>query len=185
MSASVVLATAVRNLRTARQWTLDHAAVRIGISRRLLAQIEAGEANPSLTTLLALADGFGVHLTDLLEAPSTGSTTVVQTDPATAPVLWSTSAGSAARLLVGRGPLELWHWFLAPGDSRMSEAHSDPSAEMLHVLSGTVELEIGEEVLLLKAGASAAFPANRVHTYRNPTRRPATFLLTVHDPTGS
>ena len=170
-ASSADLAAAVRSLRAARQWTLDHAAARLGISRRLLAQIEAGNANPSLSTLLALADGFGVHLTDLLEAEPSASTTVVQSDPAAAPVLWSTPAGSTARLLVGRDPLELWHWVLAPGDSRTSEAHAESSAETLHVLSGTVELETGTETLRLKARASVAFAANRAHTYRNPIRR--------------
>lgn len=176
------LATSVRQLRTTREWTLDHAAARLGISRRLLAQIEAGRANPSLSTLLCVAEGFGVHLTDLLgsEGPSAIS---VQDDPDSARVLWSSPAGGAGRLLVGRGPLELWHWSLAAGDTHDSDPHSATSMETLHVLEGEVELDVGPETVRLETGASAIFEADRPHAYRNPSSRPASFLLSVFDPT--
>lgn len=178
------LASSVRALRTARDWTLDHAAARLGISRRLLAQIEAGQANPSLSTLLGVADGFGVHLTDLLgaedAAPSVAS---VQDDPESARVLWSSPAGGAGRLLVGRGALELWHWTLAAGDAHDSNPHSATSMEALHVLEGVVELEVGPQTMQLEAGGSVIFESHRPHAYRNPASQPASFLLTVFDPT--
>lgn len=178
------LATSVRELRTARGWTLDHAAARLGISRRLLAQIEAGEANPSLSTLLGVADGFGVHLTELLGAEAAApSATSVLDDPGSARVLWSSPAGGAGRLLVGRGPFELWHWTLAAGDAHDSNPHSVTSMEALHVLEGVVELEVGPETVRLEAGASVVFDADRPHAYRNPSSRPASFLLSVFDPT--
>ena len=52
------VAAEVRRRRQQRGWTLDVAAARLGVSRRLLAQLEAGQGNPSLSTLLAIADGF-------------------------------------------------------------------------------------------------------------------------------
>ena len=176
------LAGAVRRLRTEREWTLDHAAARLGISRRLLAQIEAGDANPALSTLLAVADGFGVHLTDLLGPERSASAATVAADASSARVLWSSPGGGAAHLLVGRGPLEVWRWSLAAGDIHRSGAHSPTSMEALHVLDGRIEIEIGTETLRLDEGASAVFEADRPHAYRNPSRRHASFLLTVLDP---
>ena len=41
-------------------------AARSGVSRRLVVQIEQGEANPSIGTLLRLAGAFEVTLTDLV-----------------------------------------------------------------------------------------------------------------------
>lgn len=177
------LAASVRRLRTTREWTLDHAAARLGISRRLLAQIESGSANPSLSTLLGVADGFGVHLTDLLGSNGPSSATSVQDDPRSARVLWASPSGGAARLLVGRGPLELWHWTLAAGDAHDSNPHSATSMETLHVLDGVVEVDVGQETVRLDTGASVIFEADGPHAYRNPSPRPASFLLTVFDPT--
>ncbi len=176
------LGVVVRELRTERRWTLDHAAARLGISRRLLAQIEAGDANPSLSTLLSIAAGFDVHLTDLLATEPTPTSVIVQAELDDAPVMWSTPEGSAARLLVGRGPLELWSWTLAPGDRRASDAHHAESMETIHVQRGTIEVELGGEVVRLGRGASALFSADQPHAYRNPTKRPAEFMLSVFDP---
>jgi transcriptional regulator with XRE-family HTH domain len=86
MSASISrhgehIAGEVRRRRQQRLWTLDVAAVRLGVSRRLLAQIEAGQANPSLSTLLSIAEGFDVSLVELLAGADKPSITV-QTDPA-------------------------------------------------------------------------------------------------------
>ena len=80
------LAEAVRRLRTARTWTLDEAAARSGVSRRLIVQIEQGEANPSIGTLLRLAGAFEVTLTDLVSDQET--TTVGVSAPSDATELW-------------------------------------------------------------------------------------------------
>lgn len=182
MSATDHVALVIRRLRKQRQWTLDHAAVRLGVSRRLITQIEAGTANPSLSTLLAIAEGFGVHLTDLFDQPAQPDHIQTQQDRDAAPVLWSTPTGSSAQLLVGQGPLELWHWRLEPGDFRSSSAHGVDSAETLYVTSGTIEVEAGEDKALLFQGGSAILNSGVAHKYRNAGSDTAEFVLTVFDP---
>ena len=121
-----VVADEVRRRRQQRGWTLDEAAGRLGVSRRLLVQLEAGQANPSLSTLLSVAAGFDISLVELLAGGDKPSITL-QTDNASAPVLWSGAHGGEARLLVGSDPLELWQWTLAAGDERTSDAHRSGS----------------------------------------------------------
>src|SRR3972149_8680109 len=104
------LAEAVRRFRAARSWTLDELAARSGVTRRLIVQIEQGEANPSIGTLLRLADALAVTLTDLVSAQET--TLVGVRAPSEAPELWQGPAGGRALLEVSRGPLELWSWTL-------------------------------------------------------------------------
>ena len=87
------LAEAVRRFRTARAWTLDEAAARSGVSRRLVVQIEQGEANPSIGTLLRLAGAFEVTLTDLVGDQQT--TTVGVSAPSDAAELWRRQAAAA------------------------------------------------------------------------------------------
>ena len=70
------VAAEVRRRRQQRKWTLDVAAARLGVSRRLLAQIEAGQANPSLSTLLTIADGFDISLVELLAGADKPAITV-------------------------------------------------------------------------------------------------------------
>lgn len=173
------LAEAVRRLRTARAWTLDELAARSGVSRRLVVQIEQGEGNPSIGTLLRLADALEVTLTDLVSAQET--TRVGVRAPSEATELWQGPAGGRALLEVSRGPLELWSWRLQPGESHESESHHPGALELVKVRRGTLVLEVGDESVQVKAGHSAWFDASRQHAYRNATTTPVTFTLVVFD----
>jgi transcriptional regulator with XRE-family HTH domain len=175
--ATEAVARAVRRLRTDRTWTLDEVARRSGISRRLIVQIEQGQANPSIGTLLRLANVFEVTLSEL-----------VATEPAT-PVgvrrsgqelkLWSGPRGGAGRMLVSRGPLELWSWTLRPGERHESEQHRPGSIELLNVVRGSVRIDVGGETFSLDPGDSVWFEAAVAHAYENPTRANAEFMLAM------
>jgi len=178
------VAAEVRRRRQQRGWTLDVAAGRLGVSRRLLAQLEAGEANPSLSTLLSVAAGFDTSLVDLLAGGDKPAITV-QSDNASAPVLWAGHHGGEGRLLVGSDPLELWQWTMSPGDERIADAHRTNAREAVLVTSGAVTLTVGSaEPVVLRRGQSALFRADEPHSYRNDGKAATTFVLAVHDPSG-
>ena len=175
------IASRVRDKRAHRQWTLDELAARSTVSRRLLVQIEHAEANPSLATLLKLAAALGVTLTELLsDEPEARPVAVVSGRDAM--TLWSTPAGSSARLLASHGPLELWSWTLGPGDRRASEPHRPGSLELLTVHTGTVALDVGDNRVEIATGDSAWFDATQRHAYSNPAATAATFTLVVLEP---
>jgi len=175
------IGTRVRAGRAERRWTLDELAARSGVSRRLIVQIEQADANPSLSTLLKLAAALGVTLTELLTSqPHDHPIAVVpQQDAIT---LWSTPAGSAARLLVSHGPLELWTWTLQPGDRRTSQPHRPAALELLTVHTGTITLEVNDDHVEVPTGYSAWFDATHPHAYDNPGTSAASFTLVVLEP---
>lgn len=171
----------VRRRRLERGWTLDAAARRLGVSRRLLAQVEAGAANPSLSSLLAIASGFGVALVDLL-ADAEKPTVSIRPDNRSARALWTGPSGGEGRLLVASGGLELWEWTLQPGEERRSEAHRAGSREALTVTAGRLTIDVaGGDAAVVRRGQSAAFPADADHRYANESARPTRFLLAVHE----
>lgn len=175
------LAEAVRRFRATRAWTLDDLAGRSGVSRRLVVQIEQGEANPSIGTLLRLADALDVTLTDLVSEQETATLGVRA--PSEATELWQGPAGGRALLEVSRGPLELWSWTLQAGESHVSDAHHAGALELVKVRRGALVLEVADESVQVKAGHSAWFDASRQHAYRNTTTTPVTFTLVVFDST--
>ena len=180
-SVAAEIAARVRAARTYRRWTLDELAARSAISRRLLVQIEHGDANPSLATLLKLAAALGITLAELVaDEPETAPVAVVAGRDAM--TLWSTTTGSAARLLVSHRAIELWSWTLAPGDRRDSEPHRPGSVELLAVETGTVALDVGHHRAEVPAGDSAWFDATLPHRYANPGTDTAAFALVVFEP---
>ena len=174
------LGSGIRSRRTDRGWTLDEASERLGVSRRLLVRIEQGDANPSLSTLLRVAAGFGVGLSELL--PGGGRPTISSATEAESTVLWRTDRASEARLLVSTRELELWAWTLAPDDERASEAHRPGSQEVLTVRTGEVVVQVETEERAVAAGSSVALLADRPHRYRNDGGLPATFTMAVYEP---
>ena len=98
-ATSRTLAHGVQRARHARGWTLDELSARSGVSRRLLVQVEQGQGNPTITTLLAISDALGIGLPRLLEVPERPQLTV--RSRADAPVVWRGDDGGCAVLLAG------------------------------------------------------------------------------------
>src|SRR4051812_12144936 len=63
------IAQRVRDLRAARQFSLDELATRCGVSRSMISLIERGESSPTAVVLEKLATGLDVSLASLFDAP--------------------------------------------------------------------------------------------------------------------
>ena len=175
----------VRDARLERGWTLDQLAHRSGVSKGMVVQIEQAKTNPSIGTLSKLSDALGVPLPDLVENGRAPSLRVV--DPDEASLLWHSSAGSMAKLLVdGRRPdfFELWEWTLVPGDRYEGRAHPIGIRELLHVAEGTLTLVLGGERWEVDEGSSATYPGNQPHAYHNEGSAPVRMFLVMADPSG-
>ncbi|HSF18293.1 MAG TPA: XRE family transcriptional regulator [Vicinamibacteria bacterium] len=170
----------LRELRANSGLSLDAASQRVGVSRRLLVALEQGDGNPSLSTLLRLADGYGVGLAALVGRSETASINVCSESEAKR--LWTSRRGSEARLLIASHDLELWSWKLAPGDVRQSEPHRPGAQEIVRLTRGRLAVSVEGEREELCAGKLALFAGDRSHRYENPGDSPALFTLVVHDP---
>src|SRR5688572_21204818 len=60
---------ALKRVRKARDLSLDQLALRSGVSRAALSQIEGGRTNPTLSVLWKVAVGLGIPFPELLEMP--------------------------------------------------------------------------------------------------------------------
>lgn len=177
------LARNLRRLRAERGLTLDELAKRAGISRSMLIQVEQKRVNPTLATLVRLAQALDVGLAELVELGSQRRVRVISRDDVAE--LWTSPGGGSGRLLVGSDQLdhiELWDWRLEPGDVHEAEAHAPGTAEILHVLEGDLTLEVDGESHAVAAGESVIFSADADHSYANNGRRPLHVLMIVITP---
>jgi len=60
------LAQRTRELRTARGWTVEAAAEKIGVEPAYVRRLEAGTANASLAVLVSIAHAYGLVVHELL-----------------------------------------------------------------------------------------------------------------------
>jgi transcriptional regulator with XRE-family HTH domain len=174
----------VRAVRAGRGWTLDQLAVRSGVSRRMIVNVEGGTSNASIATLLRLATALRVSLSELVVGAPTDERIVVSATAEREPLWRGASGGSAVLVASADTPdmLELWDWSLEPGEVYESEAHRSGTRELVHVLSGELTLTIGEEVRRLRTGDAASLVADVAHAYGNSGRRTVRFSMTVLEP---
>src|SRR5271163_3746921 len=60
------LATRIKGERDARGWTLAELAERSGVSRAMIAKVEAGKSSPTAMLLGTLSGAFGITISTLL-----------------------------------------------------------------------------------------------------------------------
>jgi transcriptional regulator with XRE-family HTH domain len=63
---AVQLGRRVRELRQGAGWTVEEAAERFGIEPAHVRRIESGRTNPSLATLVSIAQGLSTDVTELI-----------------------------------------------------------------------------------------------------------------------
>jgi len=171
----------IRAVRADRSLTVQQLADRSQISRRLLTQIELGQANPSLVTITRIARQLGVDFTDLLGAPP-AETPIEVNDPDLHTLVWSSEAGSTAHLLAataGNRSADLWRWRLVPGDTY--RGHPDPagSQELFYVLTGSLTLATDSQHIVVPAGSSARLRSDRLYSYSASGDSAVEFVRTV------
>lgn len=175
----------VRSLRTSRRWSLDELAGRSGVSKGMVVQIEAGRTNPSIGTLVRIADAFGVTVARLVEEARPPE--VQLTGPEDYRVLWEGPSGGRATLFAGVDDpefVEFWEWVLEPGEEHVSEDHSVGTREIAHVLTGAMTLVVGDVEMRIAPGQTAIYPGDVPHRYRNDGDVPARIHMVVTMPPG-
>lgn len=173
----------VKHERNARGWTLDRLAEAASISRRMVVSVEQGAANPSVGTLLRLSDALGVGLPALVEPPDRAPVVVTRRGEGAA--LWAGEFGGRGILVAGTNPpnvIELWDWTLGLGDTHVSEAHAAGTQELVHVLEGSLGVDVAGRSIVLEAGDAAGFPGDGPHAYVNLGDRSTRFCLAVFEP---
>ncbi len=180
-----LIARRIASLRKSRGLSFDEFAARCGVSKGMLVQIEQGRANPSIATLCRVAAGLRVSVAELVAPGEESQAPVRLVAPGEAPKLWHGTKGGAASLLVGSdGPdmLELWHWELAPGERYEAQAHPAGTRELIHVLHGTLALEVDGAAYRIEAGGSAFARTDRPHAYGCAGPHAVRFTMAVAEP---
>lgn len=176
----------VRELRLARQRTLQDLAGATGLSVGHLSQVERGISTPSVSALRAIAQGLGVTVGWFFRAAPEGEggegAYVVR---AGARRRLRYASGLTDELLSPHlgGALELLLSRFAPGAESGAQPYAHRGEEAGLVIEGRLEIWIEGERFELGAGDSFAFPSARAHRYRNPADRETVVVWAITPPT--
>lgn len=156
----------LRHLRREKGLSQAQLALESGVSRRMLAAIEGGATNVSLSVVDRLAAGLGVRFTRLVRAPEASDSRHI------AALAWRGATALSRAELLGAAPgsreTELWLWSLAPGEVYPSEDNSGDWHEMLLVVDGALVVDFGDEARRVETGDFLVFSSGRPYRFVNP-----------------
>ena len=159
----------LRALRTERGMTILEMAAKAGVSAGSISQIERGATNPSISTLQKLRAALGVTLWSFLEteAEAPRENPYVRR-PGERPKIVVGGSHFTKELLSPRDNNQLRFMILTvPPGSQSTDVLTGPGDKAGYVMSGSVELTVGEEVFQLAEGDSFQFPSTIPHYLTN------------------
>jgi transcriptional regulator with XRE-family HTH domain len=172
---------ALKRARKAKDLSLDQLALRSGVSRAALSQIEGGRTNPTLSVLWKVAAGLGIPFPELLELPEGSEPKIMRSgDPVT---LRSADGRMESRLLSPGGStpsVEVYELRFAPKALHRSEPHSKGTSETLVVLKGALRVSLEGNDHELQAGDTMFFRADVAHAYENRGSQESRCLNIIH-----
>ena len=159
------LSANVRRLRESHGLSLAGLAHRAGVAKATLFKIEARRTNPTLETLLALADGLSVTVGELI-ADDGGSPVEVVRQGKGRPIPDSVVGASLLNsILVGSTLIEVYELAIPAGQSEVSISHGAGAREHVIVRSGRVRVGPLDAEVALGPGDYATFPSDRTHRW--------------------
>ncbi|MCB1189064.1 MAG: helix-turn-helix transcriptional regulator [Leptospiraceae bacterium] len=160
----------LKNLRQKRNLSLDKLALRCGVSRAMLSQIEQGKSTPTISVLWKIANGLSVPFSDLLKEKDSDGVHLLKFE--NTKILFSNSKVFSSRALfpfTGNRKSELYELILKPGGIEVAEPHKAGTTENIVVVAGKLRLRVGGLVYELESRDSVFFKADVPHEYSNPT----------------
>lgn len=158
----------LKEIRMNRSLTLEDTAKITGVSKPMLGQIERGQSIPTITTLWKIATGLKVPLSSFLEGQQPEYTVV---DIAQEAAVFEDNGRMRAYPLFPYDPIrnvEIFHIELDAGCKHSSEKHNEGVEEYILVRTGTLQLVLNGEEIVIAENQSIRFKADIPHSYNNP-----------------
>jgi transcriptional regulator with XRE-family HTH domain len=154
----------IQALREARGQTQQQMAARAGIPRATWANLESGDANPTLAVLVRVAAALAVRLEELIEAPRA----IGRLYPAASLAVRTRGEVTIRKLLPESvAGLELERMELPPAAAMGGVPHTTGTREYLTCERGRIELSAGGGRWTLEPGDVVVFRGDQKHGYRN------------------
>lgn len=161
------IAVNLKKIRIAKNLSLEEAAEQTGVSKSMLAQIERGEANPSIGCLGKVVSGLRVELSELLETPRQ-ETYYISKDK-----LIPTKEVEGQYTIYTYFPYEKGRQFeiygmeIYPNGVYYSGSHGERTVEYVMVSNGTLTLKMQDKRFEIRHGDAFRFDSDKEHWYCN------------------
>jgi Predicted transcriptional regulators len=180
MDVKNVVAHNVKALRENRKLTLEAASEATGVSRSMLAQIEKGDVNPTISVLWKIANGFKVSFTSLIEVPGEAVTLLRREEVVPLAEDGGKYLNYPAFVFDESKLFESYRIVIKPEGALSAQPHLAGTEEYITVFAGEVEIRVEAESYCLRRGDSIRFRADVAHGYRNTGESDAELSMLIY-----
>lgn len=178
----------LRSARKTKKLTLDELSELSGVSRSMVSQMERGQTNPTLGTLLSVTRSLGLDIGELIaqgveDQPSAPVETDIEHVKAhLTPTISSPDGKCRIDILNPAHTASSVEWYemhFEPASVLESDAHSAGAVEHLTVIDGSVDVRSGPSWVTVHKDETVRYRADREHSIANPNDNPATVIVVV------
>lgn len=177
-----IVAKNIKRLREERKLSMDELSKLSGVSKSMLAQIERGGGNPTISTLWKISNGMKVPFDALTVRPKSPYELVKTSD--LQPLL--EDGGKVKNYSIfpddENRRFAVYYLELEEGSYWESEPHLKGAAEFITIFSGKIEICTGGRSFQVERGESIRFKADAVHSYKNIGAEPVLLHMIIYNP---
>jgi len=166
----------IRELRTAKKLSLQSLADRSNVSPAAIHKVERGNMMPTITTLLKLAAGLDRPVSYFVNEEEASPDYVVFTPATERREVFTAHKGIELEGISG----PYGQYFVAtaiaevaPGASSGDAPLRHPGEELLYLLSGRIEVQVGDQLFRMTRGDAVHFRTDHDHRWHNRSKKPA------------
>jgi transcriptional regulator with XRE-family HTH domain len=166
-SMNMIVAKNIKRLREEKKLSMDELVRLSGVSKSMLAQIERGDGNPTISTLWKISNGMKVPFDALTVRPKSPYE-IVRTSEIQ-PLLEDGGKVKNFSLFPDNENrrFAVYYLELDEGSYWESEPHLKGTTEFITIFTGKIEIQAGSQSFIVEKGESIRFGADTVHSYKN------------------
>ncbi len=170
----------IKEHRHQKGLSLRELGEKAGVTASFLSQVENDQVSPSLNSLQSIARALEIPMFSLLIDEPAGN--VVRADERRR--LKFEDDQISYDLLTPDFSRDMMAYLISidPGVKRIAQPLAKPTQQWMHVISGTLEILIGEDRFLLEKGDTVYYEGDLLREFGSPNRQALTVLCCITPP---
>jgi transcriptional regulator with XRE-family HTH domain len=177
-SSHVELGRRIKQERLRRGLTLKDIEAKVGISATHLSEVERGKSSPTVGVLEKIARALGTRSALLIDAAA--GVPVSHTTPGHRRVVTDEEGTIRTESLSNSFPgseVSILLKTYQPHVDRTMKPRAHEGEEFIHILEGTLRVQVGDEDFVLSPGDSLHFKSTRPHAFENQGDAPCVVFM--------
>jgi transcriptional regulator with XRE-family HTH domain len=172
----------LRQIRLRHRLSQRQLARQSGVANATISQIEAGKLNPTVSMLKKVLDGIPVRLSEFFsDTPEMPDRVFFRADELTEIADGGVSFRQVGANLTGKA-IQFLKECYQPGAGTGRHAITHEGEECGLILAGRLQVTVGEQSAILRAGDAYYFRSNQPHSFVNPGSEPCELITACTPP---